>query len=380
MFNVALVGASDGQLEALLRASGADVNAIEAAKLAKLAGAMVAQPDVIVLDLRRDNTIPAAATAVKRQHPDTAFIIVTATLDPALLVEAMRAGVTEVLNEPLAHADLDRALARVIGRRAASGASRIFGFIGAKGGVGTTTIAVNVATALGSMRRPVRTLIVDLHRHGGDAVLFFGVEPRFSIVDALENAHRLDETFFRGLVVEAAPGVDLLASSDRPVAAPLDATKLRALIDVAAGSYTFIVLDIPRNDPAVLDALDRAAVIAVVTSQELASVRSASRMLPMLKQRYGPNTVTLLLSRSDPHASIGQEDIEKAIDAEVAFSMPSDYRTAVHAVNVGRPLALDEKSELSAAYRRYASLLAGSRREPFETPRLGLLGRMTHAF
>ena len=74
-------------------------------------------------------------------------------------------------------------------------------FVGAKGGVGTTTVAVNVATALAKLAGTERTLLIDLHVANGDAAVFLGAEPRFSIVDALENTHRLDEAFFRGLIV-----------------------------------------------------------------------------------------------------------------------------------------------------------------------------------
>ena len=79
-----------------------------------------------------------------------------------------------------------------------------------KGGVGTTTVAVNVATALAKLE-PKSTLFIDLHVANGDAAVFLGAEPRFSIVDALENTHRLDEAFFRNLIAHAKCGVDLLA-------------------------------------------------------------------------------------------------------------------------------------------------------------------------
>ena len=73
----------------------------------------------------------------------------------------------------------------------------MFAFIGAKGGVGTTTAAVNVATALAGMGT---TLLIDFHLAGGDAALYLGADSHFWVLDALENTHRLDAAYFRGLV------------------------------------------------------------------------------------------------------------------------------------------------------------------------------------
>ena len=132
------------------------------------------------------------------------FLLVCSTLAPTLMLEGMRAGIRECVAEPLDPAELEAALARVAAKGATDG--QVFAFIGAKGGVGTTTTAVNVAIEL-SRSAPKRTLLMDLHMSNGDAGLFLGEQPRFSVADALENMHRLDEGFLRSLVVQeqAAP-------------------------------------------------------------------------------------------------------------------------------------------------------------------------------
>ena len=102
-------------------------------------------------------------------------------------------------------------------------------FVGAKGGVGTTTLAVNVAAALAA-EPGASVLVTDLHITGhGDAALFLGVEPRFSIADALENVHRLDRAVLNTLVARAKSGVDVLASPERPSLRHPDPQQLRSL-------------------------------------------------------------------------------------------------------------------------------------------------------
>ena len=188
--------------------------------------------------------------------------------------------------------DLEAAINRLAAQRPVHrSAGWRFAFVGAKGGVGTTTVAVNVATALAKLE-PGSTLLIDLHVANGDAAVFLGAEPRFSIVDALENTHRLDEAFFRNLIAKTKSGVDLLASSDRVMVTPLDVRRIRTLLEFAERHYRYVVLDVPRSDAAVLDALEGVTRIVVVANQELATVRSASRMAAALRQRYGKDKLT----------------------------------------------------------------------------------------
>jgi len=374
--NVVVVGSADRQIEEMLTTSGARVTQLALANLSMLAQAGARQPDVMVLDLRGSANVPPAVTAIRRLHPETGVVVVASTLDPALLLEAMRAGVNELLADPLTPADLDRAISRVAVQRPATEAGRVFGFVGAKGGIGTTTVAVNVAAALSALSKPRHTLMIDLHKAGGDAAVFVGAEPRFSIIDALENTHRLDASFFRTLVVEA-PGGDLLAAPDRAFAGPLDPAKIRVLIDFAASIYKYTVIDVSRSDIAVLDALDQLSSIAIVANQELATVKSASRLAATLRQRYGCDKIKVALSRADRQADIGHSDVERAIGSEIAAVFPSDYRRVLHALNTGRPLALDNHNDLSASFTRFAVQLAGATSAGDARPRTGFLGRLT---
>jgi pilus assembly protein CpaE len=379
VINVTIVGSRDRQLEELVKAAGMQTASIPAAGLAALANPAARQPDVLVLDVRDDGAVPSAVAEIRRQHLNTGVVIVASSLDPAMLLAAMRAGVNELVTDPVTLADLEPAITRVLDQRPKKEAGQVFGFVGAKGGVGATTIAVNVATALGAAGQSARTLLIDLHYLSGDAAVFLGVEPRFSVVDALENTRRLDSTYFQGLVTRVSPGFDLLASSERAVAGQIDSNRVRAVIDFAATAYRYIVVDLPRFDGAALDALDRLSAIVIVANQELATARNAGRMAATLRQRYGADRITVVLSRSDRHADIGPGDIARASGCPVAYTFPSDYRHALQALNKGRPLALDNHNELSGSLKRFAFRLAGFQPDDARAPRTGLLGRLAGA-
>lgn len=377
--SVIIVGARDRVLEERLRGEGMQTSGISADELPGLAHPSSAPPDILILDLRNDQQIPRALALVKRQHPDTGLLLVASTLDPALMLEAMRSGVTECVTD-VAHGELEAAINRLVAQRVAPVTGDVFVFVGAKGGVGTTTAAVNIATALSKFGS---TLVIDLHLAGGDAALFLGADARFSVIDALENTHRLDTAYFRGLLTRTKAGPDLLASADRAVAIPVDAPRIRTLIDFAARHYRFTVIDIPRSDSAVLDALEGATGIVVVANQELSTVRGAGRITTILRQRYGGNKVSVVLSRSDRQAEIGLEDLQRAVGVSVSATFPSDYRLAVKALNRGLPLVVDGKAPLVGAFQDYAKTLAGSAAKatkkdtPPDRGSGGLLGMLT---
>ena len=374
--NLCLVGSADRELDQLLRDCGVRVAALPAADLGTLAHATTTQPDVVVVDLRDQSHVPLALPLLRRQHPSTGVVIV-ASLDPVLMLEAMRAGVTECITEPLNRADLEAAIGRVVAQRPMGlKAGRVFAFLGAKGGVGTTTVAVNVAAAL-AQNHPNEALLIDLHLSNGDASVFLGAEPRFSVADALDNTHRLDEAFFRTLVVRTRSGADLLASSARAPAGPVDIRRVRNLLEFAASHYRFVILDVPRSEAAVVDALESAARIVIVANQELATVRNASRMITGLRHRYGKEKVSVVVSRPDRLAEIACEDVERAIGGVVKHTFPSDYRLALHALNKGRPITLDNHNELSASFRTFARALAGIVAKRTSDPPTGFLGRLT---
>ncbi len=169
---MALVGSVDRQLDELLSAAGMKVRALEISALAALAGASAQQPDVIVLDLRADGRIPPALAAIRRQHPATGIAIAASEADPALLLQAMRAGVNQLVSSAITQADLKQAITRVVAQRQTGEIRKTFGFVGAKGGVGTTTVAVNVAAILEANSHDDRALNHGSSSAGGDAGVF----------------------------------------------------------------------------------------------------------------------------------------------------------------------------------------------------------------
>ena len=153
-------------------------------------------------------------------------------------------------------------------------------------------------------------------------------------------------------------------------------TKTRRVIELASSAYRHTVLDLPRADANVLDALEQLKAVYIVVNQELATVRSATRVAGMLRERYGRDKVGVVLTRSDRQADIGHADVEKAVGLTVAHTFPSDYRIALQALNKGRPLALDNHNDLSASFKRFAHELSGESPDRQSGRSSGLFGRL----
>jgi pilus assembly protein CpaE len=365
--SLTVLGSRDGQLEELVRASGRISTLTWLSDLGTLKDPRAPQPDLLLVDVRRNGQLPSSLATLKQQHPATNVVLLASSLEPALMLEGMRAGVSEVLVEPLRQADFDAAINRLIGQRTQILGGPVFAFVGAKGGVGTTTMAVNVATVLTKLSKSP-ALLVDLHLAYGDAAVFLGAEARFSLLDALENMHRLDAEFLKSLVVKTSSGLELLASADRPANHVVDIRRLGSVVQLAASQYAYTVLDVPRSDLTVLDSLDQVTNLVVVANQELATVRNAGRMAAALRSRYPNTTISTVINRRDANAEIGQRDVEKAVGGSITHVFPDDYRRALTAMHKGRPFVLDNHNHLSASMTALARELAGVEDEKTPKP------------
>ena len=355
--SVALVGPGDRQIEQMLRSRGLRVVAWTESDLVTRAQKPSPLVDIVMLDLRGVARLPAGLEAFHRQHPSVAVLLLLSSFDPAIMLEAMRAGVKECLRDPVSLDDLAAALARVALVPTTGPAGAVFAFLGAKGGVGTTTAAVNVATELSRLESG-SVLLIDFHLAHGDAAVFFSAEPKFSVADALENTHRLDAAFMKTLCLATKAGPELLASPDRALTILVDAGLVRAVIEAAARHYRYVVLDLCHTDPVVLDGLDAVKTIVVIANQELATVRGASRMAAALNQRYGKERLVFAVSRYDPNAGISPDDIQRVVGSKIGHRLPSDYRAALEALNTGRPFGASNKTGLAGALKVLARELA----------------------
>jgi pilus assembly protein CpaE len=327
-----------------------------------------AAPDIAIADIRSGSA--GAERTIERLRatwPSAAIFAVAATNEPEQILQAMRAGANEFLawsSHDERTASLDEnfrtALARTTERiRAAKGTdgrtSLTMSFFGAKGGVGTTTLAVNSAIDIARLsKRP--TLIIDLHQFVGEVALFLGVRPRFTVVDAIDNLHRLDAEFLRELVTRHKSGLDILAGTelvDRP--GPQDAPALEQLLQALSRFYEFIIIDAgPVIGACAQVAVYVAEAIYVVANPDVPSIRNTQRLVDRICQLGAERErVRVLLNRTSEQHVIAPKQIETALGQAVHQAFSSDYGTVSAALNSGVPLTLSNHSELAEQFSRF---------------------------
>jgi pilus assembly protein CpaE len=315
-------------------------------------------PDLALVDVRQDRHVLALVPQLKRRYPSVGVAVVAPSLDPALMLEAMRAGVNEVLAEPVTLEAVRAAIDRLVAPAMPQGpVGLMVAIVGAKGGVGATTIAVNLAEALA--RGAGDALLIDLHVTSGDAGVLLGVEPRFTVLEALENTHRLDAAFLRGLLTRTASRLELLGSSSRVVQGTIDPQRVRTLLSFASSFSKNVVLDVPRQDYGLLESLESAGTILVVVNQELPTVRNAVPLVQRLQQRYG-DRVGVVVNRADRDSEITLDDVKKAVRVPLRHVLPNDYRHAMTAANKGQPLASGRDNRLAESFYTLAAALSGA--------------------
>jgi pilus assembly protein CpaE len=363
---------NDERLPELFKACGLKATRLAEAE-ARTLGKTADAPAVLVLDVRPHHQLAPWVNDVQKKQPGLAIVVIVSSLDGRFILEAMRAGIKECLPEPITPQALDEAIRRLVVGEQRERSGQVVAFVGAKGGVGTTTLAVNTAAALAKTAGSA-PLLIDLHVARGDAALLMGAEPRFSVLDAFENLHKVDESFLAGLVEKTQCGAQVLASTARPVNVATSPTATRTLLELAARRFRVTVLDVPRTDPAMLEALDPTTVIAVVTSQELSAVRGAAAIVATLRQRYGSQRLRIVINRYDKNGPVSAKDIAKVVGEPVACLIPSDYRVAAEAINVGRPIVAED-GRLAKALRAAAAELVNVGTVE-AAPAAGVLGRL----
>src|SRR5207237_7086366 len=276
--------------------------------------------------------------------------------DPDLILQSMRAGANEFFTWPPPEETFHNAIRRLAGRRETAMGSKppapTLVFFGAKGGAGTTTVAVNCGVELARLSKR-STVIVDLKAGLGEVALFLGVRPRYTLIDAIDNLHRLDRDFLRELAVKHKSGLEILAGSenfDRPGSA--DSGAVEELLRLLAKQYEYIVIDGGSTLNAVTSSgLFAADQMFLVANPDVPSVRNAQRLLDRARQLgVAGERVRILLNRAVEPYVIPPKQIEHALGHPIHHEFTSDYKTVSTALNSGVPLSLAGNSDIAAQF------------------------------
>lgn len=341
----------------------------------KVPGTAAETPDIVLLDLSREaEPFFAFGSQLRRTRPATRLIAVSDEAPPTqtLLLGAMRGGVQDFLPKPVAVdtlKDLMSRLAEELGSEARPSLDKLIVVMGSKGGVGTTTVAVNIAVQLSVYARK-RVALLDFAQPLGNVHLLLDMRPRFGIRDAMDNLHRLDSHFLAGLLTPHKTELQVLAGATQAEEwQTIPVSALQRIVHVAQASFDTVVVDMgPQFGGDWLPILQMARMILIVAEANVPSLWTLQRRLVGLKG-LGIETERsrIILNRWHKGDEEVLKGIQKDISRPVFARIPNDFRKASASVNLGTPLLENAQNNgLSARYRQIAAQIAGVDAGPAE--------------
>jgi pilus assembly protein CpaE len=340
-------------------------------------------PEIAIVDLSDDPELGIKFIQFLNDTTTMRVIAAGPTLEPELLLRAMRAGIGDYLLKPVTldvlREALDRAsaqLGRLNERKQKPGV--IYSFFSSKGGSGATTLAANFAIMLRRFTGK-RTLLVDLDLELGEAALALGVQPRFNFVDLVQNFHRMDAGLLASYIEQHESGVHLLSAPFQPERAEVVAPdQIRKILQYLKQRYDYVVLDTPKSFAATtFAAIDQSDQVFVVANLDLPSLRNIQRSLPMLKRALprGEDQIRLVVNRYKDDLGISLDDVEKSVGLKVYKTVANDFETVIDSINRGKPVVLNGKSPYSQDVKALVAQVTGLRPER-SNGRGGVMGRM----
>jgi pilus assembly protein CpaE len=327
-------------------------------------------PAVLILNLHpSEDTALSFARKVSQNYPDTTLFITAKKAPSALILGAMRAGAREFITQPVDKEELFGAVRKALqGRRDASAgrpaSAKVVTVFGSKGGIGVTTVAVNLATLLARGGR-AGAAVVDLDLQFGDAAILMNVKPRSSIPDLAENAESADAALIRNLLPRSAAGVSLLAGPARiEEAENVTSGHVEKVLTAFRNVFDTVVVDTAHclNDMTV-KAMDESDAVLLLTAPDVPALHQAGRCLELFrKMGFDRERVRLVLNRHGGADDIHPEAVEKLLDYPVSWRLAlQDAASMASAVTRGEPIAESQPhSRLAQGLRRMAEQINGA--------------------
>ena len=327
------------------------------------------KPDIglIALDADSEKAITLVAE-VAAKSPDCMLLVTSASTDGRLILESMRSGAKEFLTEPLKEEDLAAALQRVNRQQAGSTAQasvgcKVIAVGGATGGVGTSSIAVNLACSLATDGSN-SVVLIDLDLALGDADVFLDTIPEYTLADVAQNIARLDLTLLKKSLTRHSSGVHLLP---RPVQLEdgrlITPESLQRVVGLLKTSFSHIVFDLSKSYGLLdMEAIYLADDVLMVTQLDLPCLRNVVRLMMTFDEDASlREKVKIIVNRGGQDS--GQISLKKAqgtINRDIYWQVPNDYRVMVEVRNNGVPLVEHApKAGITVSINQLAAALCG---------------------
>ena len=299
---------------------------------------------------------------------DEVFLI-SAHADQDLLMRAIRTGVKEFLIQPLNEEEIRQALERFKARQDKSSSvvtikpGHIINVIGAKGGVGTTTVAVNLAASLAEKKGVKSVALVDMNMLFGEVPLFLEIKPKHDLSEITKQVSRLDNTFLMNALSKSSAGVYVLPSprhfDHNDI---LDPKVLDRILELMNRMFDYVIIDggHPLN-PMFLKLLAASDTVLLTSVLTLPCLSNIDKLLRSLLNLGYPvdKLIKVVMNRYLKTSEISLQDAENGINKKIFWTIPNDYRTTLTAINQGKALSqIAKNAAITKSFKDLADCIA----------------------
>jgi pilus assembly protein CpaE len=326
-------------------------------------------PDVVIFEVGSDSGKDLESVEAMQRSPSCPEIFITSA-SYEIMKKALKMGIREFFSEPIKREEVEIAFARYKeslehGKPKKAKNGKILSVLGSKGGMGSTTVAVNLAEALSHTGDSARIGLVDLNLEFGDIPLFLDIEPKspHTIADVSENILRLDSEFLASAMIKHDSGIHILAPPGSPERAELvTPDSVKQIFNLMQGMFDYIVVDSNRSvDQIAMVALGFSENVFVITQLDLASLKNAKRFVDIcLDMGFDGSRFRLVINRYDKNADISLDEAEAVLKQKVFWLIPSDYVTVVTSINQGKAFIYTaNSSKVTKSFKEMALRIQG---------------------
>jgi pilus assembly protein CpaE len=353
------------QFEADFEIVGAARNGHEGIELA-----IELQPDVILMDINMPDIDGITATeTIRGEVPNAQIVILTVQADPNYMRRAMLAGARDFLTKPPSVDEMLAAIRRAgeLAHEEKSKAKTVFhvnpdnspmpvGMLRAgkiisvyspKGGVGTTTLAVNLAIALQKDETPV--VLVDGNMEFGDVSVFLKQKVKNSIVDLAPRANELDPDVIEEVIsLHPESGIKILSAPSRPeFAESVTGEQFARVLDYLRNLYSYVLVDCSSSlSDVTLSAIDTSDLIILVTTQEIPAIKDSRLFLDLLQPlKISRERLLFVMNKYDKRIGIKPQKVSENFKQEIKVVVPFEEKVVLPSINRGVPFMMGEKSK-----------------------------------